>query len=126
MKLIDFKTPEFLYSSIIIDEDLGRSFVYCVNALSLLEFVDLEFIEGKTFLSSFDESRLAKEFTMKFNVSVEGIEEVMQISGNYKVYWIQNNCEFTGQDEQEILTKAIEFFEDRLVNNTNNFLNDIR
>lgn len=95
-KLENFTKPEFLICKNISNSEFesNRTWVYCVNALSLIEiicvdtFIDFQF----------------KGVQARFDLEKDGF------TSDYFAVFTQNNCEYTDNDPYEILQKAWEFY----------------
>lgn len=97
LKLYDYQQPDFLLCEIPVkDESFNddRLWVYSRSSLSLIEFICLNDIDVSHFQNT------QKEFTF-FDEQWIGV-------------FVQNNCEATDQNENEILNQAWEFFRDYL------------
>ncbi|ADQ83064.1 hypothetical protein [Riemerella anatipestifer] len=91
---LSHKTPEFLLAELPIKDGSpndDRLWVYCVKALSLIEFINLNQIKAHGL-------RLADEKTYK--------------NERWGIAFVQNNCEYLGLDESEVIKNAWKFLTD--------------
>ncbi len=98
MQLIEFDTPEYLFCEIPIkDKSINdeRVWIYCPKALSLIEFVNQTVLDERTEEYLFDFDKIAGRF---------------HYLDDFEAFWVQNNCEATDNDKEEILQGAWKFY----------------
>ncbi|WNM19293.1 hypothetical protein [Flavobacterium capsici] len=102
MEKFDFKRPEFLFCEIPIKngtQNDDRIWIYSLESLSLIEFILVDdFVD-------FQFTGKQERFEYEDN---EGYIE------NWFGVYVQNNCEATNNNPDEILKKAWKFLEDYL------------
>ena len=93
----DYITPNFLLCEIPIKDNTfhdKRLWVYCVKQLSLIEFININNLKNFQFKGKQDYFEYKNEF--------------------YFAVYVQNNCEITNTNEDELLKKAWNFLKDYL------------
>ena len=98
MKKIDYIQPDFLFCEIVIKDDSqndGRIWIYHRLSQSLIEFVNVDDF---------------KDFQFK------GKQERFEYLGeNWFGVFVQNNCEATDNNENEVLKKAWRYLENYFI-----------
>lgn len=92
MQYIDYHTPKYLFAEILPKDGSPhdhRVFIQCVSALSLIEFIDMDNIA----MSDFKDG---KEYAYK--------------GQKYRGVFHQNNCEVTGNDDEDVIDGAWEYY----------------
>ena len=95
MEKIEFTKPEFLLCEIPIKDgrkDDERIWVYHLGSLSLIEFISVDSFEDFMFTGKQERFEYFDE--------------------NWFGVYVQNNCEITENDPDEVLQKAWKFLED--------------
>lgn len=98
MKKFEFTKPEFLFCEIPVKDDSqndDRIWIYHLDSLSLIEFI---------FVDDFADF----QFTGKQ-------DRFEYLGENWFGVFVQNNCEVTEQDADQVLKKAWQFLEDYFV-----------
>jgi hypothetical protein len=95
MNKLEFEKPEFLFCEIPIkdgsDED-DRLWIYHLDSLSLIEFINVD------------------DFTeFQFNGKQDRFE---YLDENWFGVYVQNNCESTNQNADQVLKKAWKYLEE--------------
>jgi hypothetical protein len=95
MNKLEFEKPEFLFCEIPIkdgsDED-DRLWIYHLESLSLIEFINVDDFTDFQFIGKQDRFEYLDE--------------------NWFGVYVQNNCESTNQNADQVLKKAWKFLEE--------------
>lgn len=98
MKKFEFNQPEFLFCEIVKKDDSqndGRIWIYHRKSLSLIEFVNVDDFKDFQFEGKQDRFEYQDE--------------------NWFGVFVQNNCEETDNDADEVLKKAWKYLEDYFI-----------
>jgi hypothetical protein len=95
MEKFEFTKPEFLFCEIPIkdgsDED-DRLWIYHLDSLSLIEFINVDYLSDFQFTGKQDRFEYLDE--------------------NWFGVYVQNNCESTNQNADQVLKKAWKFLKE--------------
>jgi hypothetical protein len=95
MKKFEFTKPEFLFCEIPIKDDSqhdDRIWIYHLNSLSLIEFINVDDFKDFQFTGKQDRFEYMGE--------------------NWFGVFVQNNCEVSEQDADQVLKKAWKYLEE--------------
>jgi len=95
-------TPEFLFCEIPIKDNTfndNRIWIYSVKSLSLIEFINVDDLVDFNFPTA--------KYRFEYQNSDGNIED-------YFAVFTQNNCEYTGNDADQIMQKSWKFLSDYL------------
>ncbi len=103
MALQNYTKPKFLLAEIPIKNNTfqdHRNWVYCVDALSLIEFIYVDDLQD-----------------FQFTGYQERFEYENEIDGELENFWavfVQNNCEAAGQNQATVMQEAWQFYKEYL------------
>lgn len=98
MQKFEYEQPEFLFCEIPIKDETqndGRIWVYHRISLSLIEFINVDVFKDFQFTGKQDRFEYLDE--------------------NWFGVFVQNNCEYSGQNESEVLKRSWSYLENYFI-----------